>query len=163
MELNWRNSDRREAWAKEAEPQWEWIGGWAEDRIWCTMQSRPDICAEVINRADEVIIPHQQIRHSHSKHDREDPCSNETLNGLLWRQLNKLGTTECNSTEVGENVVTDYQRDGQEEPNHAFEDVVHYEVGLHDDEIQGHVCPGELGELEAVVTGLEGGDKEDEA
>ena len=74
----------------------------------------------------------KQIRHSHSKHDREDPSSDETLNGLLRRQLNKLGTTECNSAEIGENVVTDYQRDGQEKPNHAFEDVVHYEVGLHD-------------------------------
>jgi hypothetical protein len=36
-------------------------------------------------------------------------------------------------------------------------------VGLHDNQVEGHVCPCELGKLESVVAGLERGDEEDEA
>ena len=34
-------------------------------------------------------------------------------------------------------------------------------MGLYDDQIEGHVRPGELGELEAIVAFLERGNKED--
>lgn len=36
-------------------------------------------------------------------------------------------------------------------------------MSLDDNEVESHVCPCELGELELVVTLLEGADKEDEA
>ncbi len=70
---------------------------------------------------------------------------------------------ESDAADVGKDVVGYHQRGGKEEPDQPFEDVVHDEVCLHDDEEQRHVCPGELGELETVVAFLEGGDEEDEA
>lgn len=110
--------------------------------------------------ADEVFVPHQYIRHGKSEDDRTDPRSDKTLNSLLRRQLDELGTAEGNATDVGENIVGDYQGCWEEEPDHPLENVVHDEMGLYDDQVEGHVRPGELGELEAVVTFLKRGDKE---
>ena len=74
-----------------------------------------------------------------------------TFHSLLRTQLDKLRPPKRNAADVGEDVVGDDEHDGQEEPDHALEDVVHDEVSLHDDEVEGHVRPGELGELEAVM------------
>lgn len=74
-----------------------------------------------------------------------------------------MSSTKGNSHEVGPNVVGDDHGGGEEEPDHALENVVHDEVGLDDDEVQSHVRPGELSKLELVVAGLERGDEEDEA
>lgn len=85
-----------------------------------------------------------------------------TFNGLFGRELDELRFAESYAADVGEDVVDDDEADGEEEPDHAFEDVVHDEVGLDDDEVERHVGPGELGELEFVVAFLEGTDEEDE-
>lgn len=66
-----------------------------------------------------------------------------------------MGTAESDAADVGEDVVGDDEGYGEEEPDHAFENVVHDEVGLDDDEVEGHVCPCELGELESVVAFLQ--------
>lgn len=116
-----------------------------------------------VHRADKVSRPHQQVRKEHPKQDRHDPRPHEALDRLLGRDLDELRAPERDAAHVGEDVVCDDERGGQEEPDHALEDVVHDEVGLDDDEVEGHVGPGELGELELVVAGLEGGDEEDEA
>ena len=89
--------------------------------------------------------------------------SERTFNGLLRAQLNKLCPPKRNPADIREDIVRDDQHDRQEEPDHALEDVVHDEVGLYDDEVQGHVRPGELRELEAVVAVFERGYEEDEA
>lgn len=111
--------------------------------------------------ADEVLVPHQYVRHGKSEDDRTDPRSNETLNSLLRRKLDELGTTKGNATDVSEDIVGDNQGCWEEEPDHPLENVVHYEMGLYDDQVESHVCPGELGELEAVVAFLERANKED--
>lgn len=71
--------------------------------------------------------------------------------------------TKCDAADVGKDVVGDDEGGWQEEPNHAFEDVVHDEMGLEDNQVECHVCPGELGELKAVVTLLKRADEEYEA
>ena len=86
-----------------------------------------------------------------------------TFDSLLRADLDQLRTTESDTTNVSEDIVGDDQADWQEEPDHALKDVVHDKVRLHDNKIQGHVSPGELGELELVVTLLERANKEDEA
>ena len=113
--------------------------------------------------ADEVFVSHQYICHGKSEDDCTNPRSNKTLNSLLGRKLDELGTTEGNATNVGENVVGDDQGCWKEKPDHPLENVIHDEMGLYDDQVEGHVRPGELGELEAIVTFLKGANKEHEA
>ena len=86
-----------------------------------------------------------------------------TLHSLLGTNLNQLRPTKRDPADIGEDIIGNNQAHRQEEPDHAFEDVVHDEVGLDDDEVKRHMSPGELGELEAVVALLEGADEEDEA
>ena len=76
--------------------------------------------------------------------------------------LNQLRPPKRDSTDVGEDIIGNDQAHRQEEPDHAFEDIVHDEVGLDDDQVERHMGPGELGELETVVALLEGADEEDE-
>lgn len=127
------------------------------------MKASPDVCAEVVHRANEVLIAHEDIGEEDAKDDSENPGADETLDGFLGGELDKLSAPESNTAEIGEDVVADDQRNGQEKPDHSFEDVVHDEVGLHHDQVEGHVCPCELGKLESVVAGLERGDEENEA
>lgn len=116
-----------------------------------------------IDRADEVLGSHHQAGEQHGKHDRHDPSAYETLDRLLGRQLDELRATKGDTADVGEDVIGNNEGGGQEEPDHAFEDVVHNEVGLADDEVKGHMRPGEVGKLELVVAGLERRDEEDKA
>jgi hypothetical protein len=87
----------------------------------------------------------------------------QTFNGLLRADLDQLCATKSDTADVGEDIVGDDQADGQEEPDHALEDVVHDEVRLHDNEVESHVSPSKLSELELVVTLLERTNEEDEA
>lgn len=66
-----------------------------------------------------------------------------------------MGPTKGYPADVREYVVRDDEGSGQEEPDHALEDVVHDEVRLHDDQEQRHVCPPELSKLEFEVAGFE--------
>ena len=125
------------------------------------------VCARAwqthVDGADKVLGLHHQGSEEHGPDDGHDPGADETLDGLLGRQLDELGAAKGDAADVGEDVVGDDESGGEEEPDHALEDVVHDEVGLEDDEVEGHVRPGEVGELELVVAGLEGCDEKDEA
>lgn len=74
-----------------------------------------------------------------------------------------MGPAEGDAADVGKDVVGDDQGDRKEEPDHALEYVVHDKMGLDNDEVQGHVGPCELSELELVVSLLQRGDEENEA
>ena len=78
-----------------------------------------------------------------------------TFHSLLRTQFNQLRFSKRDPADVGEDVVRDDQHHWQKEPDHAFEDVVHDEVRLHDDQVERHVRPGELRELKFVVAFLE--------
>jgi hypothetical protein len=86
-----------------------------------------------------------------------------TFNRLLRAEFDELCPPKRDATDIGKDVVDDDQADGEEEPDHALEDVIHNEMRLHDDQVQGHMSPGKLGELKLVVAFLERTDKENEA
>jgi hypothetical protein len=116
-----------------------------------------------VYRANEVLGTSHDVGEQHREQDSHDPCSNKTLDSLLRGKLDKLGAAERDTADIREDIVGNNQRSRQEEPNHTLKDVVHDEVSLADDEVQGHVRPGKVGELKLVVAGLEGSNKEDEA
>lgn len=116
-----------------------------------------------VDWADEVLIPHQHVRHAEPEDDGAYPSADESFDSLFGRNLDKLSAAEGDAADVCEYVVGDDEGCREEEPNHAFEDVVHDEVCLDYDQVESHVRPGELSELEAVVALLEGADEEDEA
>lgn len=134
-----------------------------EDGVGCAFESCPEVGAEVIDRADEVFVSHEDICHEEAEDDGANPGADEAFDGFLGGQLDELGTAKGDAADVGEDVIGDDQADGEEEPDHAFEDVVHDEMGLYHDQVESHVCPAELGELEAVVALFKGADEEDEA
>lgn len=86
-----------------------------------------------------------------------------TFNSLLGADLDQLCAAESDTADVRKDIVGDDQADRQEEPDHALENVVHDEVRLHDNQVESHVSPSELSELELVVTLLERTNEEDEA
>lgn len=139
------------------------VGLRQEGRVRFALEAGEDVGAEVVDGADEVLGAHQHVGQQAAPDDGHDPGADEALDRLLGGELDQLGAAEGDAADVGEDVVADDERGGQEEPDHALEDAVHDEVGLDDDEVEGHVSPGEVGELELEVAGLEVGDEEDEA
>lgn len=125
-------------------------------------QSGQDVGTEVIDRADEILVAHQDIGHEVAETNGAKPSAQESFDRLLGRQLDQLRATKGKTADVGKNIVRDHQGCRQEEPNHTLQDVIHDKVRLHDDQIERHMCPGPLGELEAVVALLERCDEKDE-
>ena len=125
-------------------------------------QSGQHVGSEVVDRADEVLVPHQDIGHEVSKANGANPGAQEPFNCLLRGNLDQLCATKCNTADVGKDIVRNHQGCGQEEPDHALQNVVHDEVCLNDDEVERHMGPGKLGELETVVAFLQGYDEVDE-
>lgn len=131
--------------------------------VWNALQTGQDVGSKVIDGADEVLVPHQHVRDEVSEDNGADPRAKESFNRLLGRQLNQLRTAKCNAADIGEDIISNDQRCRQEEPDHALENVVHHEVSLDHDQVQGHVGPGKLSELKSVVSLLQRADEEDEA
>lgn len=139
----------------------EWLRD--ESGVEGAFQAGQNIGSEIIDGADEVLVAHQDVGHEVAEDNSANPCAEETFNGLLGGKLDQLGATKGDTADVGEDIVGNDQRGGKEEPDHALEDVVHDEVGLDHNQIQCHVCPSKLGELESVVALLERSDKEHES
>ncbi len=99
------------------------------------MQAGEDVGAEIVHGADEVLGLHHDVRKEDTEDDGHNPGADEALHRLLGRELDELRPTERDAADIGEDVVGDDQRGGQEEPDHPLEDVVHDEVRLHDDEV----------------------------
>ena len=116
-----------------------------------------------VDRTDEVFVTRENVNEDEAKEDSGNPCADETFDGLFGREFDELSATEGDAADVSPNVVCDDEAGRHEEPDHAFKDVVHNEMCLDDNQVEGHVCPGELGELEAIMAFLERGDEEDEA
>lgn len=126
-----------------------------EDRIGDTVETGPDIRPEIVDRADEELVLHEEVGHDEAEDDGADPSTYETFDCLLGRDLDQLGSAERDSADVSEDIVGDNKRSGQEHPDHAFEHVVHGEVSLYYDKVQRHMGPGELSELKLVLSFLE--------
>jgi hypothetical protein len=108
-----------------------------------------------IDRANEILVSHQYVCHCDSKDDGQDPSSYESFHSLLWGQLDELCAAERDSADIGEDIVANDQGDWKEEPDHSFKNVVHNKMGLNNNQVECHVSPCKLRELEAVVTGLQ--------
>lgn len=141
----------------------ERVGLGDEHLVGHALKASQDICSQIINRADEVLVAHQPVSQEITEDNGADPRAEETLNGLLGRQLDQLSTSKCNTTDIGEDIVGNDQRSGEEEPNHALENVVHHKVSLDNNQVQRHVSPSKLGELEPIVSLLQRSDEEHEA
>lgn len=87
-----------------------------------------------IDRANKVTTPRQYIREQETKQDSEDPGADKSFYSLLGRKLDQWGSAKCHTADVGKDVVDNDQCCRQEEPDHAFEDVVHDEMRLDYDE-----------------------------
>lgn len=120
-----------------------------------------ELCASYIDGADKVLGSAHEVHKNHAKQNRGNPCTDEPFHSLLRRQLDELSAAECDTANVGKDVVCNDEGGRQEEPNHALKHVIHDEMGLDDDEVQSHVSPCKVGELEFVVSGVERSNKED--
>lgn len=137
-----------------------WLGH--KGRVGCALQSSQNVRTEIIDRANKVLVAHEDVGHEVTETNGAEPGAQEPFNRLLRRQLDQLSAAESDTADIGEDIVCNHQGRGQEEPNHALQDIVHDKVRLHDDQVERHVRPGPLGELEAVVALLQGCDEEDE-
>ena len=88
-----------------------------------------------VDGTDEIFITHEHIGHAKAKDDGADPSANEAFYGLLGRQLYELRAAKGNSTNVCKYVVDNDQCCREKQPDHAFEDAVHDEMRLDNDEI----------------------------
>lgn len=164
VDLHGSNSERDVLGSFGEEEQiWHLVGLGEEGRVRIALQASEDVGTQVVDRADEVLGSHHDAGKDHGENDSHDPGTDKTLDSLLGRELDELGTSKENTANVSEDIVGDDQSSGQEEPDHALEDVVHDEMSLNHNEVQSHVCPGKVGELELVVTSLKRSDKEDES
>jgi hypothetical protein len=134
-----------------------------EDGVGFAFKASEDVGTEIVDRADEVLGAHQNVGEAERKDDGKDPGADEAFDSLFRTDLDELSTTESNTTEVCKDIVGDDQSSREEEPDHALENVVHDEMGLDDNQVESHVGPGELLELELVVTFFKRDDEEDEA
>lgn len=134
-----------------------------KDRVGLALKARINVGTEVIDWTDEVLVAGGEVGENNTPKDGEEPRAKKPLPCLLGRNLNQWCAPKCDATEVGKNIVCDDHGRGQDEPDEALENVVDDEMGLTDNEKQGHVCPGKLGELKLVVAFLQGGDEEDES
>ena len=163
MELNRGDSDCGRQVSPVGRNERKLVSVGQEDRVEIAFEAGKDVCTEVVDGAGEVRVAHQNVGEAERKDDGEDPGANETFDSLFGTDLDELRTAKGDTTDVSEDVVGDDQSSGEEEPNHALEDVVHDEVGLDDNQVESHVGPGELLELELVVALFQGDDEEDEA
>lgn len=137
------------------EPEWDVVGVWDEDWVWLTLKAGPNVRSEVLDWTDEVAVADQDVGHKCANDDCAEPGSNKSFNSLLGGDFDELGSAEGDTADVGKYVVGDDEGNGEEEPDHAFKDVVDDELGLNDNKVEGQMSPCELSKLELVVTLLE--------
>ena len=126
-----------------------------EDRVGSALKARPDVCAKVVDRADEVLVACNKVGNEDTPENGEEPGAQEAFPCLLGRNLDEGCPSKGDAAKIGPDVVADDHGDGEDEPDEAFENVVDDKVCLPDDEEESHVRPGELGELELVVALLQ--------
>jgi hypothetical protein len=83
-----------------------------------------------IDRADEVLVTNHNVRQEDTKYDRKEPGAEEAFPCLLWGDLNERRAAKGDATDIRKDIVCDDHGHGQEEPNHALEDVIDDEMSL---------------------------------
>ena len=78
-----------------------------EDRVRRAFESGQEVCAQISDGTDEVLVSHHEVREGIAEDDSEEPGSDKTLDGLFGRELDELGAAEGDAADVGEDVVCD--------------------------------------------------------
>lgn len=163
VELHGSNNNLGRQVGPVGRDEWQLVCLGQEDGVDLALEASEDIGSKIIDWTDKVFVAHQEVGQGETEKNGETPSSEETFDSLLGADLDQLCAAKGNTANVCKDIVGDDERCGKEEPDHALEDVVHDEVCLHDNEIECHVCPCELGELELVVSLFKRYDEEDEA
>ena len=95
-----------------------------------------------IYKKDQRKVPERT--YEHAKDDGHDPATNKSLDSFLGRQLDKGSLAPEESENVRPDIVGNDERDGQEEPDQTFKDVVDNEVRLADNQQERHMGPCKL-------------------
>jgi hypothetical protein len=103
------------------------------------------------------------ITYQHAKDNGHDPATNEPLDRLLGRKFDQRRFAPEEPKDVGPDIVSNDKGTWEEKPDETLKDVVDDKMALANDQQQRHVCPCELGELEAIVTLLQVSNEEDKA
>ena len=106
---------------------WDWVSSCVGDIGGCTSGGT------YVDGANEILVAHQYVGHGEAEEYGQDPSSHEAFDGLFGGELDQLRAAKGDAADVGEDVVSDDEGGGKEEPDHALEDVVHNEVCLHND------------------------------
>ena len=73
-----------------------------------------------------------ELAEERAPNDGEDDCAqkraDETLNCLLWRELDERGAAHSDTTNVRKYVIADDEGRGDKEPDETFKKVVYDEV-----------------------------------
>lgn len=81
-----------------------------------------------MDRTDHIIEPHEVSPPDHAEDESAPECTNESLDGLFWRELDQRGTTEGDTPDVGKYIVANNQRGRDKEPDQSLKDIVDDEV-----------------------------------
>jgi hypothetical protein len=87
-----------------------------------------------INGADEVLVASHKVCERETENDGEEPRAEESFPGFLGGNFDQWRAAKSDTTDVCEDVVRYDHGDRQEEPDHAFENVVDDKVRLTDDQ-----------------------------
>lgn len=133
-----------------------------ERRVRVAVQVVERAHAEVVHGADHVVEAHE-VRCPHdAEDDRAEKRADETLDGLLWGELDEGRAPDGDTPYIREDVVADDERCRDPEPDHALKDVVDDEMARDDDQHERHVHPAEEPELLLEVPSLERHDETNE-
>lgn len=54
-----------------------------EDGVWSAFEARPDVCAQIVDRADEVLVVAEEVDNEDTPENSEEPGAEEALPCLL--------------------------------------------------------------------------------
>jgi hypothetical protein len=73
-----------------------------------------------VHRADHIIESREICPPENTENHGAEECANETLKGLLWGELDERGSTNGDTPDIGEDIVTNDEGCGDPEPDEAF-------------------------------------------
>lgn len=124
---------------------------WLKDIAWFALDHHAACGLAILYRTHEELVMTKPVGKDQSKNHCCESTSDEALPGLLRTKLNQRCPAEEEPKHVRHHVVADDHRNGHDEPNQSFENVLNNQVTLGDHNQQSHVGPCEKTELFHVV------------
>lgn len=103
-----------------------WHGVWLcfEARVWSAFETRKEVGAQIVDWASEIFVLLQEDCCAIAEYNCAYPSADKALDGFLRGEFDQLGPAECDSTDVGKDIICNHKRYGDTEPDQPFEDVV---------------------------------------